>query len=83
LPIGHATSPAVSDWIANGATGSELPIGTVGGGLVLIGLFASELAKMRPGEPAAFYDDLDGLEVGSRAAQAAEWALAGEVRTRA
>ena len=36
---------------------------------------------MRPGEPAAFYEDLDGLEVCSLGAQAAEWAINGEVPT--
>ena len=76
-----ADSGVVSDWIANGAVLSELPIGTVGGGLVLIVLFASELAKMRPGDPAAFYNDLEGLEVGSLSKQCGEWALAAKVPT--
>ena len=75
-------SGAVSEWIANGAVLSDVPAGAVGGGLVLAALGATELAKMRPGSPeAAYYDDLDGLDVGSLAAQAAEWALAGEVPT--
>ena len=52
-----------------------------GGGLVLTALFASELAKMCPGKPANFYDDLDGLEVSSLASQCGEWAQAGEVPT--
>ena len=75
-------SQVLSDWIANGAVLSDLPVGPVGGGLVLAALGASELVKMRPGSPEAdYYDDLDGLDVGSLAAQAAEWALAGEVPT--
>jgi len=78
-----ADSSVLSDWIANGAELSDLPIGTVGGGLVLIALFTSELAKMRPGQPADFYDELlkESLEVGSLSAQCTEWALAGEVPT--
>lgn len=76
------TSGVASDWIANGAALSDLPLGTVGGGLVLAALGGSELAKMRPGSPEAdYYSDLEGLEVGSLSAQAAEWALAGEVPT--
>ena len=75
-------SRVLSDWIANGAVLSDLPLGPVGGGIVLAALGASELAKMRPGSPEAdYYDDLDGLAVDSLAAQAAEWALAGEVPT--
>jgi len=75
-------SRVLSDWIANGAVLSDLPLGPAGGGIVLAALGASELAKMRPGSPEAdYYDDLDGLAVDSLAAQAAEWALAGEVPT--
>ena len=44
-------SQVLSDWIANGAVLSELPLGPVGGGIVLAALGASELAKMRPGSP--------------------------------
>lgn len=74
-------SGVLSDWVANGAVLSELPIGTLGLP-VLIALFSSELAKMRPGAPADFYDDLEGLDKGSLSAQAAEWALRGEVPTQ-
>ena len=75
-------SRVLSDWIANGAVLSDLPLGPVGGSIVLAALGASELAKMRPGSPEAdYYDELNGLDAGSLAAQAAEWALAGEVPT--
>ena len=72
---------AVSDWLANGASISNLPT-SAAGGLVLIALFAAELGKMRPGTAEAdYYDELDGLEVSSLGAEAAKWAVASQVPT--
>ncbi|KAL1524974.1 hypothetical protein AB1Y20_019850 [Prymnesium parvum] len=73
---------AVKGWLAGGAPLSELPLQALSGGAVLVSFAAFQLAQFAGVGKRDYYDELEGFEVDSLAAQAAEWALAGAVPTR-
>jgi len=76
--VGNA---AVKQWLADGASLSDVPWFSFSGGTILIAYFSFELAKMCGVGKKDYYDELEGLDVNSLSSQAASWAQAAEVPT--
>ena len=74
-------NPLVLEWVAKGTPLDSVPWLSFSGGTVLIVYAATQLAQFAGVGKSEYYDDLEGPEVNSLSAQAAVWALAGEVPT--
>eukprot|EP00966_Prymnesium_polylepis_P244890 5664572-Prymnesium_polylepis.1 len=77
-----SVNPIVTAWIDNGAQLADFPLQSFSGGMILVSFALFNLAKFAGVGKEDYYDDLEGLDVGSLSSQAAKWALAAEVPTR-